>query len=334
MEEFGEILRRFGITGARVEPVGRGLINQTFRVLVGGEPRWVLQRVNPMFPREVNLDMAVVTERLREAGLETPVLLGSDLGVPWVEARGGVWRVMTWVPGEAVASPWDRATVGSAARLLARFHRACRGMGHRFHRARTGVHDLDAHLAALADALNEHRGHPMYRAVAEVGEEILARARELPALPDTPARVVHGDPKLDNVIFRAGEAVAMVDLDTVGPGRLPFELGDALRSWCNPRGEDVPDATLDLGLLRAAIDGYLGHADVSDLEREGIAVGLARISLELAARFCRDALEDRYFGWDPSRFSSRSEHDLVRARGQLSLHRSVMESFQAILALS
>ncbi len=61
-------------------------------------------------------------------------------------------------------------------------------------------------------------------------------------------------------------------------------------------------------------------------ERESLALGLERIALELAARFATDALEERYFAWDPARFASRGEHDLLRARGQLSLYRQARET--------
>jgi hypothetical protein len=54
------------------------------------------------------------------------------------------------------------------------------------------------------------------------------------------------------------------------------------------------------------------------------------VCVELAARFCVDAVEDRYFGWDSERFSSRREHNLVRARGQLALARSVIADRDAL----
>ncbi|MBL8945157.1 MAG: hypothetical protein JNK45_18470, partial [Myxococcales bacterium] len=47
-------------------------------------------------------------------------------------------------------------------------------------------------------------------------------------------------------------------------------------------------------------------------------------TLELAARFAADALRERYFGWDASRFPARGEHNLVRAKGQWSLHAQVL----------
>jgi hypothetical protein len=51
--------------------------------------------------------------------------------------------------------------------------------------------------------------------------------------------------------------------------------------------------------------------------------GVETVCVELAARFCVDAFEDKYFGWDPARFPSRREHNRVRAAGQLHLAQAV-----------
>jgi Ser/Thr protein kinase RdoA (MazF antagonist) len=120
-------------------------------------------------------------------------------------------------------------------------------------------------------------------------------------------------------------AAALVDLDTVGMGTMAFELGDAMRSWCNPSGEDAEHVRFDLRIFAAAIAGFRAEADrlVTPDEKAAIVTGLETVCIELAARFCVDVFEDRYFGWDPARFPSRRAHNLVRARGQLALGRQV-----------
>jgi hypothetical protein len=101
---------------------------------------------------------------------------------------------------------------------------------------------------------------------------------------------------------------------------LPFELGDALRSWCNPRGEDVDDADVDVAIFTAAVEGYAaGGGRPSAAEVSALVDGLFTICVELAARFCADALNESYFGWDERRFPGRGEHNLLRARGQWAL---------------
>ncbi|HNC98496.1 MAG TPA: hypothetical protein PKW90_20360, partial [Myxococcota bacterium] len=104
---------------------------------------------------------------------------------------------------------------------------------------------------------------------------------------------------------------------------LEVELGDALRSWCNPVGEDSTDTFFDRSLFEAALRGYGSLRPLSAAQQDAIAGGVERICLELAARFCRDVWEDSYFGWNAERFPSRPAHNLYRARGQLSLGLSV-----------
>ena len=51
-------------------------------------------------------------------------------------------------------------------------------------------------------------------------------------------RPIHGDPKINNVMIdeSTGQAVGLIDLDTVKPGLVHCDIGDCLRS-CNPAGE-------------------------------------------------------------------------------------------------
>jgi hypothetical protein len=87
----------------------------------------------------------------------------------------------------------------------------------------------------------------------------------------------------------------------------------------------TPCARGAIGIFEAALRGYAAGARglLSPEEIEAIVPGLETVCVELAARFCVDAFEDRYFGWDRDRFASRPEHNLMRAHGQLSLARSV-----------
>jgi hypothetical protein len=188
------------------------------------------------------------------------------------------------------------------------------------------VHDTQAHLRALAAALDERQGHRLYEGTAQLGARLLARAEALPRIEGLPARVVHGDPKLENVRFAAedgpgaAQAVCMLDLDTCARMPLHFELGDAWRSWCNRGAEDDPSSAFDLEIFTASWRGYrTAGAHVEAGEREALVFGVEWIALELCARFLVDALRETYFGWDPTRYPGRGEHNLARARGQWSL---------------
>jgi Ser/Thr protein kinase RdoA (MazF antagonist) len=322
------VLAAFGAPGAVLRPLGTGLINQT--LLVEGPPRgrFVLQRLHAIFPPEVNDDIDAVTRHLAARGLVTPRIIPAVDGRNWATHDGGTWRALTWVDGVGLDRLATPAQAREAGAVLARFHRAVGDFGHEFRSRRPGVHDTPRHLANLRRALEAHAGHRRYAEVAPLGREILATAAALEPLPAVAGRVVHGDPKAANILFTRDQAraICLVDLDTLARMALPLELGDAFRSWCNPGGEDRTRASFSTELFAAGVAGYADGARdwVTAAEVAAIVPATLTIYVELAARFCADALEESYFGWNPREFPGRSEHNQVRAESQLAAARSLV----------
>jgi Ser/Thr protein kinase RdoA (MazF antagonist) len=336
-----EVLGQYaGWEGARATPLAGGLINRTF-LLTRGDARAVLQRVSGIFSPRIHENIEAVTSRLAAAGLETPRLVRTRAGGLFVDAGdtsdNAVWRLLTHVGGVSFDAVAGARQARAAGTLIARFHRALDGLPHEFVGLRASVHDTAAHLGRLADAVASNESHRLASVVAPLARALAAGAAALPALPALPARVCHGDLKFSNILFADHEppaseiAVCLIDLDTMGPLSLSYELGDAWRSWCNRAGEDVVEARLDLDVLRASVEGYrAGWGQPLDAEtRRGLLLGVEWVSLELAARFAADALVETYFGWDAGRFAGRGEHNLVRARGQWSLHEQLVATRDA-----
>ena len=91
---------------------------------------------------------------------------------------------------------------------------------------------------------------------------------------------------LQHSVRRGGrQAVALIDLDTVGPMALAAELGDAWRSWCNPAGEDEPEkARFDIELFRSSLSGFAHTAPhLSPIEWENLVPGIERICSGIAS---------------------------------------------------
>ncbi|MEJ2515595.1 MAG: aminoglycoside phosphotransferase family protein [Gammaproteobacteria bacterium] len=322
------VLAGWELDAGQVRPLGAGLINQTWIAARQGGGQVVVQRVNPVFTPAVNEDIDAVTAHLEQRGLVTPRIVPARDGRLWLPAEAGAsWRALTYVAGRSLDSLARPEQAEQAALLLGRFHRALDDLEHPFSGSRRPIHELSRHLRALQSALADRRDHPDYGSVARVAEAILGAADRLPALPVTPPRIVHGDPKINNVLFepQADRAVCLVDLDTVGPMALPLELGDAMRSWCAPGGEDRREGEFSDQLFAAAVAGYARSVRgwIRREEVDAIVPATANIQVELAARFCADALNESYFSWDPERFPSASAHNLTRAAGQLALHRSL-----------
>ena len=125
--------------------------------------------------------------------------------------------------------------------------------------------------------------------------------RLVPPLPQTARRHVHGDLKISNLLFRREPlaGVCLVDLDTFAKGSMAFELGDAMRSWCNPLGEDAGtvqtisaryahglislEQAADLGCRACATPGggcqFLGTAATSQVVGEALGLSLPHTAL-------------------------------------------------------
>ncbi|RMG97414.1 MAG: aminoglycoside phosphotransferase family protein [Deltaproteobacteria bacterium] len=313
-----------GLRGGRWSVLAGGLIHRTHRVDAPAG-RFVVQEVSPIFDPVVHEDIEAVTAHLARKGIVTPRLLAADDGARWIEAGGRVIRVLTFVEGRAIERVTDPAVARAAGAALGAFHAALSDLDHEFRSVRV-AHDPARHVGALVVAVDAHAGHRLHDEVARLAEAIAAEAAGLPDVGGQPRRIVHGDPKITNLLFDPavpGRPVAWVDLDTCGRQVLAYEFGDAVRSWTNPAGEEGADARVDPDLFRGAVAGYASAVqDLAPEEREGLVVGVEIIALELASRFATDALEESYFGWDPARHPASGEHQLARARGQWALYRA------------
>ncbi len=321
-----DVLAAYGLETAAVSPLGKGLINDTW-LIEAGDTRFVLQRVNPIFPAEVNIDIDIVTRHVAARGLVTCKIVPSTSGGLWTRCGEQTWRLLTFVDGVSHDSLSEPVQAESAGALLSGFHRAVGDLDHEFTSPRLGIHDTARHLAFLRETLDTRTDHAHYADVSRLGHRILAAAANLAPYPQTPDRIVHGDPKINNLLFTHDTDVAfsLVDLDTLARMPLPLELGDAMRSWCNPAGEDDQVSEFSARLFELSIHGYAESARdwVAADESAAIVSATETILVELAARFCADALNECYFGWDADRFATRSEHNQERAASQLHVAESL-----------
>ncbi|MDQ4089492.1 MAG: phosphotransferase, partial [Actinomycetota bacterium] len=141
----------------------------------------------------------------------------------------------------------------------------------------------------------------------------VAEARDAGVLPE---RTVHNDTKVENLLFDAatGAGVCLVDLDTVGPGTVLFDVGDLVRSGAVRAAEDGDPAalTVDAAIVDAVFEGYAGAGFLTPGEVDLLPLAGPLMALEAAARFLTDYLEgDVYFR------VTDADHNLRRARNQL-----------------
>ena len=144
---------------------------------------------------------------------------------------------------------------------------------------------------------------------------------------EVPVRVTHNDTKIDNILFdrETGEAICVIDLDTVMPGSMLYDFGDALRMGASTGAEDEVDLSkvcFDKEAFRAFAKGYLEElgADLTEAEIELLPISAALLTYECGIRFLTDYLNgDTYFK------IHRENHNLDRARNQFKLVTDILE---------
>lgn len=310
----------------RATPIAQGWIHRTWRIDDAGGA-WVLQQVNEIFSLGVHANIEAVTTRLAERGVETPRLCSTRDGALYADlGPGRRFRLMTWVHGIAHDTCGSIGRAASAGRLVGRFHSALEGLEHDFAPLGFTFHEPAVHFAELEAALRDRAGHRLHAEVAAVADRIRGVVSHWKPLGPVPDRVVHLDLKFNNILFRetpAGEqACCLIDLDTLSRRPLWVELGDAWRSWCNLRPEHESRAEYAPELFEASAGAWLDAVAFQPDRREleSLAHAVERLCVELASRFAADALHESYFGWKPELFQTAGDHNLSRARGQLSLH--------------
>jgi Ser/Thr protein kinase RdoA (MazF antagonist) len=335
----------------RAEPLGRGLINDTF--LVAAESRrFVLQRLNRRVfpdPARVMANLRTLSNHVRNQAdsaarpLRLPDLLVTRDGADFHrDDEGEFWRALGYIENTrtlpALAEPAQAEEVG---RALGHFHVLADGIDpDLMHDTLPGFHIAPDYLARFDRAAARPRREPGAAELRHALDFVEARRPIVGVLEEAKrqgrlkVRIVHGDPKLDNVLFdvHSGRAVSLIDLDTVKPGLIHYDLGDCLRSCCNRVGEnaDETDAAFDLERCRALLRGYLAEARglLTAADRAHLYDAIRLLPFELGLRFLTDHLDgDVYFRVDAP------GQNLQRARAQFRLAESVERQEGRIRAL-
>ncbi len=296
-----------------------GLMHATY-IVDAERGRHVLQRLHPkLSTAEILADYEAVTHHLAAQDFSAPCLVHTNDGARVVvDVEGRWWRLATWVPGETKNKVQSTVEAEQGARALGRFHQAVAHIEHDFG-SQHPLHDTDSHLRALIKAVENPAHEPHRATVSDEIDRILALLPTLMLPDDLPQRVVHGDPKISNILFRGDEAIGLIDLDTCNRHTILVDLGDAVRSWCRDGGEDERQK-FQLDRFEAILRGYAAEGPPLTADEIHHLGGAGRlITLELASRFARDVLEDEYFAFDAERYPSRRAHNQARTRSMLYL---------------
>ena len=315
----GSIVEAFEIASPveAIEPYGRGLINDTFRIAAGGK-RYVLQRINgAVFPDPLRIMSNIraldrAARQQPDLGFRVPALIATRGGEAGLRASdGGVWRLMTLIEG-AVGLPGieDHEQAREVGKLLGRFHTLLQSLSaEALSVTLPGFHDTPAYVARFLSVPERIEGARNDSEVETCVRFALDRQALATRLADArdhgeiPVRIIHGDPKLDNILFDrdSGRALALIDLDTLQPGLILHDIGDCLRSCCNRSGESADGrnrVAFDLAVAEPILQAYAEQTR-DWLSAEEIALipeAIRLMPFELGLRFLTDHLEgDCYF---------------------------------------
>jgi Ser/Thr protein kinase RdoA (MazF antagonist) len=339
-----------------LRPYGSGNVHDTFLVTAGPpeEPRFILQRLNTRVFRRPELVMQNLrtctkhlSRRLQQESLgrrwETPRLLPARDGRDyWIDGAGSFWRGLSFV--EAARTLDTISDLGHAREVgyaLGVFHHLLSDLpAEHLSDPLPGFHVTPEYLAHYDEVLGQHGAPPspevtyglQFVAARRAWAGVLEEGRALGRLR---LRPIHGDPKVNNVMVdtATGQAVALVDLDTIKPGLVHYDIGDCLRSGGNPLGEETGQweaVHFDPELGRSLLQGYLAVArdSLSENDYAYIYDAIRLIAFELGLRFFTDYLAgDVYFK------VKHREHNLVRALVQFRLTESIEAQEKALRAL-
>ncbi|MGD0958854.1 MAG: aminoglycoside phosphotransferase family protein [Methylomonas sp.] len=335
-----------GQTVTGVKPLGLGLINDSYRVdTVGGS--FVLQRINnQVFPQPANI-MANLRQLSRHIALlpaaavklKIPaIILTGERKTCFPDTEQHYWRALELIaPAESrefISRPEEAAQVGFA---LAHFHNLCSRLPTAtLHDTLPGFHITPAYYRQYANLKEQRLPHinsaesrfcrkfiDSFHARIDVLENAKLQGRLM-------ERVIHGDPKLNNFLFTPGgnEIVSLIDLDTVKPGLIHYDLGDCLRSSCHNADNnrfDSDRAEIILGHYLAEAGQFLTEADYDYLY-----AAIELLPFELGLRFYSDYLAgNRYFKVSDSEQNLRRARDLFELCNDINRQRPQIEKMLA-----
>lgn len=332
-----------------VERFGNGHINKTFLVTTKSE-KFIVQQINTKVfknPIQVMENIELVTNYIREvaccedcdpsrAALEIVNTIDGKTYTTWDDT---FWRCYKYVVGaktyEIIEHPRMFYEVGIAIGVFQR--QLNKFPIEKLHITIPDFHNTPVRYKKFIEVAKKdefHRGIDAFNEVKFVIDRRngMSKIVDLIEKKEIPIRVTHNDTKLNNIMIDeiTKKAICVIDLDTVMPGSVLYDFGDAIRVGASTAVEDEPDlnkVNLDIELFKAFTQGFLEktHDILTEKEIENLVEGARIITLECGMRFLTDYLEkDVYFK------TNYPTHNLVRARTQFKLVKEIEKNYDIL----
>jgi hypothetical protein len=328
------------------KPFGSGHINDTIKIETVGEknPDFVIQRINHHIFKDVPglmHNISLVTNFIRtylmsvpgsKPDLEVLTLIKSCDGENFIKDEdGNYWRCYLFIPDTISYDKVDSVEMArEGGRIFGKFQSVLSELDATLlSETIPSFHDLEKRLETFSDAI---KLDPVGRVkdiseelafIEECAPELLAITRKINS-GGIPIRITHNDTKFNNILFdNKNHAQCIVDLDTVMPGSVLHDFGDAIRTAANNAVEDEADlskVSLNMDLFQAYASGYMSEAHhfLIETEIENLVLSAKFMAFIIGLRFLTDHIDgDHYFK------IHHPGHNLQRCRAQFQLARSI-----------
>lgn len=338
-----QVGRAFRIAGDMVsyEEIKVGIVNQTYKVnymmASGDEKSFIVQSINTYAFKQPELIMDnidQITEHIRskKTGKVALHFHHTAEGKTYHIDENGFWRFFNYIESDTYNVTAELEIVRNAGEAFGEFQMLLSDYDAEklaetipcFHDTRMRFANLwknvEADLCGRVVDVQEELDW------LRVAEDRACRLIDMHKAGQIPLRVTHNDTKINNVLFSKGGTtpLAVIDLDTVMPGIVGNDFGDAIRFAANYVEEDSRNLEfvgVNLDVYSAFADGFLKQTAKALTKEEINTLPLScfAITVELATRFLAD-----YIAGDPYFHINYPEHNLVRARNQIALAKDML----------
>lgn len=353
-KQIREVCERFCIAGEyrNCEIVNSGHINTTYRVYFfrnGAMKDYILQRVNTYVfkdPVSVMDNIASVTEFIRgkikqkQTSAKRNVLHYSktkDGQYYTFTDDGGFWRCCRYIDNSICFTKTDNLKViEESGKAFGGFQLYLSDYPvEKLNIVIPHFHNTICRYDAFKDAIKCDEAGRVAQVQAEIDgfmqlEEIATKPYRMQRAGILPLRVTHNDTKTSNILFDENtfEHLSVIDLDTVMPGLVAFDFGDAIRIAASTGEEDEQDlekVAVDMEKYEAFTRGFVSTVgnNITQAEKDSLALGAIAMTTECGVRFLTDYLNgDKYFK------IHYNTQNLARARAHLVLARDMCKRLQ------
>ncbi len=322
-------------------PFGNGHIQSTYKVDFD-ETSFILQKINTAVFTKPEVLISNHLKVLECLGQNPKYIIPSLVKTTNAkyfcnDDEGGFWRLMEFVPNthslETTENPNQAYEAGKAYGWFANALKKVKISD--FEEAIPRFHSLSLRLKQFEEAMKNDIASRKESVKNEIDfflqrKEELLKLEQLIESGKIPKRIVHNDTKINNVLFRGAKAVAVIDLDTTGPGSILFDYGDALRTIANTAKEDEEKLEMvkfDFNNFSNFSKGYLSEVSsfLSKAEKQNLHLAPSLMTYIIGLRFLTDFLNgDVYFK------TEKTSHNLIRSRVQQKLILSIEEQNNSI----